>query len=91
MQENSGSSVAQTVYLENRNKLVLSGIKDILSFDEETVTLISSLGKIVVRGNGIRIESFGTESTDIVMQGKFDAVIYLGESSSGSFVRRLFK
>ncbi len=81
----------QTVYLENRNKLVLSGIKDILNFDEETVTLVSSLGKVVIRGSGIRIESYGTDSTDIVMQGKFDAVIYLGDSAGGSFVRRLFK
>lgn len=81
-----------TLFMDNRKKITLTGVKDIISFDEENVSLISSMGKVVIRGKDIRIESFGSDSTDMEIEGKFDAVVYLSDNSHKSgFIQRIFK
>ena len=81
-----------TLFMENRKNITLTGVKEIISFDDECVSLITVMGKAVIRGKDIRIENFGTESGDMEIEGKFDAVVYLNESSSkGGVLGRLFK
>lgn len=91
MKENE-ASIAHTLYMEERKRIALTGVKDILSFDEETVSIITVMGKAVIRGKNLRIESFDNDNGDMAVDGNFDAVVYLNESSSGgSLLRRLFK
>lgn len=85
-------TIPHTFFMEDRKRITLTGVKDILSFDEESVSLITVMGKAVIRGKDIRIDSFGTDSGDMVIDGKFDAVVYLNESASkGGIIGRLFK
>lgn len=89
---NEEMSVPHTLFMEDRKRIVLTGVKDILSFDEETVSLLTVMGKAIIRGRDIRIESFGTESSDMVIEGSFDAVVYLNDSGAkNTILRRLFK
>ncbi len=86
------SCFPHTIIMEDRKKISLTGIKDILSFDDETVSVISVMGKAVIRGKEIKIESFNVENGDMVIEGRFDALVYLNDSSAkGSVIRRLFK
>ena len=90
MEENF--STIQNVILENRNKLNISGIKEVISFDDETLLLDTSLGKMTVKGENIHIESFNTESGDLSAKGKFYAVVYMSDTKqSGGFLSRIFK
>ncbi len=91
MNENE-MGVPHTLFMEDRKRMTLTGVKEILSFDEESVSFITVMGKAVIRGKGIRIENFGTESGDMEVEGKIDAVVYLNESSAkGGVLGRLFK
>lgn len=84
--------ISHTLFMENRKRMTFTGVKEILSFDDECVSLITVMGKAVIRGKGIRIENFGTESGDMEIEGKIDALVYLNESSSkGGVLGRLFK
>ena len=38
------NTVVQNLVLENRNKLNISGVKDVLSFDDEVVIMETELG-----------------------------------------------
>ena len=90
MEENF--STIQNVILENRNKLNISGIKEVISFDDETLLLDTSLGKMTIKGENIHIESFNTESGDLSAKGKFYAVVYMSDTKqSGGFLSRIFK
>ena len=44
-----------TVILENRNKLSIGGGLDVLGFDDETVSLSTEMGNLIVKGNGLRV------------------------------------
>ena len=54
------------VIVEDRKKLTLTGIKDVVSFDEETIVLEASLGRLVIKGSGLHILSFVTDTGDLI-------------------------
>ena len=90
MEENF--AVVQNVIIENRKKLNLSGIKDVLNFDDETIMLDTSLGKMTIKGENLHIESFNVTTGDLTATGKVCAVVYMSDvKTSGGFVSRLFR
>ena len=90
MEENI--STIQNVIMENRKKLNISGVKDVSSFDEETILLDTSLGKMTIKGEGLRIESYNTATGDLSAVGKVYAVVYMSDArTSGGFLSRLFR
>ena len=90
MEENS--RIIQNVIIESRKKLCVSGVKQVISFDDETVLLESTLGKMTVKGENIKIESFNTETGDLSASGTIHAVVYMaGRDTGGGFISRLFK
>ena len=90
MEENFAA--IQNVIIENRGKLNISGIKEVISFDDETLLLDTSLGKMTVKGENIRVESFNTETGDLLATGKIHAVVYMSDAkTSGGFLSKIFK
>lgn len=90
MEENI--SVIQNIIIENRKKLNISGVKDVLSFDDETIMLDTALGKLTIKGEGLHIESFNNVTGDMSATGKVYAVVYMSDAkTSGGFLSRLFR
>ena len=85
-------STVQNVIIENRKKLNISGVKDVTSFDDETILLDTTLGKMTVKGEGLRIESFNTVTGDLMAIGKVYAVVYMSDArTSSGFLSRIFR
>ena len=83
--------VNQSVIIENRKKFVISGVKDVISFDDETVMLDTVLGKLVVKGDRLHILNFNNESGDIAGEGKIHAMIYTADEKTGGFFSKLLR
>ena len=49
------TGVIQNLILENRSKLSISGVLDVLSFDDQVVVVETELGLLTVKGENIRI------------------------------------
>ena len=52
---NTMNNVVQNIVLENREKLSISGVLDVLSFDDQIVILETELGLLTVKGENLRI------------------------------------
>ena len=89
MEENI--SVNQNIIIENRKCLNISGVKEVTSFDDETILLDSVQGKITIKGDGLHVESFNTITGDFCANGKVHAVVYMSYAKTGGFISRLFK
>ena len=90
MEENV--NVYQNVIIESRKKLNISGVKDVISFDDETILLDTPLGKMTIKGESIHIANFNTETGDLEAHGTIHAVVYMSDGkSSGGFISRLFR
>ena len=48
------TNVIQNIILENREKLSISGVLDVLSFDDQIVILETELGLLTVKGENLR-------------------------------------
>ena len=79
------------IIVEDRNKFVLTGIIEVISFDEDNVLLKTALGKLVIRGSGIHIQSFEAQAGDLTGEGRIHALIYTAQESEGGFLTRLFR
>lgn len=90
MSETNQNAQIQNVIIENREKISLSGITDVISFDDETLLLNSGMGRITVKGESLKIDSFNTDSGDLAATGKVHAVVYMSDVKQGGFFSRLF-
>lgn len=79
------------VIIENRKGLNVSGVRECISFDDETVILDTVLGLLTVKGEKLHIINFDTKTGDFSLEGKIHALAYTSQNNSTGFFSRLFK
>lgn len=89
MEENN--ILNHSVILENRKNLSISGVKECLGFDEETINLDTNFGKMTIKGMGLHIVSFNTESGELTADGRINAIVYTASQNQGGFFGKIFK
>ena len=67
---NIHSGVVQNILLENREKLNISGVNDVLSFDDQIVIIETELGLLTVKGEEIRINKLSVDTSEVIIDGK---------------------
>ena len=80
-----------SLILEGRGKLSVSGVVDVLSFDETLVSMETTLGLLQVRGSGLHIERLSLEGGELSLEGEIDSMDYEdGGQSRGGLLSRIF-
>ena len=80
-----------TVILEGREKLSISGVVDVQSFDEDQVLLETVRGMLVVRGQGLQVERLQLEAGELIVEGEVGCLEYDDSvQPRGGFFSRLF-
>lgn len=89
------SNILQNIVLENREKLTISGVLDVLSFDDQIVILETELGLLTVKGENIRISKLSLDTTEVIVEGTIFSLSYseknLDKKSASSFIGKIFK
>ena len=62
--------------LEDRSKLMLTGVNDVERFDENTVVLYTQLGELTIRGEKLHISELSVENGELNIDGEISAVVY---------------
>jgi len=83
---------AQNVILQNRSSLSVSGVTEVIGFDEAGVSMVTSLGDLLVRGSSLRISRLSLEVGQVDIEGSVDCVEYTKlKRKRESFLVRIFK
>ncbi len=79
--------------LENREKLLLTGVTDISSFDERTVVLFTQLGELTILGKNLHMNGLSIESGEVTVEGDIQALRYGDRDRQAplGFLARLFR
>jgi len=88
------SAVIQNLVLENREKLSISGVLDVLSFDDQIVILETELGLLNVKGENLRINKLSIDTSEVVIEGEVYNISYSEKSSDknkSSLLGKIFK
>ena len=91
MQDEKNFKQPHQLILEERGKLSVTGVQDVDCFDETVVILFTSLGRLVIRGRGLRVSAFSTDTGDFSLEGQIDSLTYSEEPSKTGFLRSLFR
>lgn len=85
----------QNIILENRNKLHLSGVLDVLNFDEQIVTVDTELGILIIKGSDLRLNKFNLENEELSIDGEIISMVYDDKNYSSkkgeSILAKIFK
>jgi sporulation protein YabP len=76
--------------LNERKELTVTGVTEVVSFDEETVVMKTSLGTLTVHGRQLQLKNLSTNGGQVEVSGTVSALIYQQNKPTGSWVRRLF-
>ena len=74
----------------NREKLSLTGVQDVSGFDESLIVLVTSLGPLTVRGEGLHIDRIDLNAGQLDVRGKVSDLCYEEPAREGGFWSRLF-
>lgn len=69
----------QEIILRDRSKLTMTGVNDVINFDESGIMISSCNGEISVDGEELRIVNLSSESGEIEIEGRIGGVFYFDE------------
>jgi len=85
----------QNLILENREKLNISGVIDVESFNDEAVIVDTELGMLVIKGIDLHINKLNIDNSELGIEGEIISCEYSDRDGSrnkgGSFFARMFK
>ena len=88
------TGVIQNLILENREKLSISGVIDVLSFDDQVVMVETELGLLTVKGENIRINKLSIDTSEVIVEGDISYLAYsdkVTDKTKGNLISKIFK
>ena len=93
MEEKLG--VSHRLTLNNRARGNLTGILDVIPFNESQIVLDTDMGLLTIRGKDLHVSRLSLEKGEIDIEGRTDSFTYSSNESirkaGQSFLSRLFK
>jgi len=76
-----------------RREMNISGVNDVVSFDESDVHLVTNGGEMFIEGSEMRIDVLDTDKGVVILSGKIDSVYYSNDAikEKRGFLGRIFK
>lgn len=81
--------------MTNRNKIQLTGVKDMVSFDMDEVLMETEQGMLLIKGSDMKVGRLSLDKGEVDIDGTVDTMIYSEVTSYAqkgkSFLKRLVK
>ena len=84
MAEEKRKNGRHTLLMEEREKVRIGGVMEVMSFDEEGIMMETACGLLMLKGAGLHIGKLDLESGDVTVDGSIDSITY----SDGSFTEK---
>lgn len=88
-------NIIQNLILENREKLTITGVIDVLSFDDQIVIIETELGLLTIKGEDLRINKLSIDSSEVMIEGKIFNLGYsenaVSDKGGNSLFSKIFK
>ena len=83
------------VILENRSRGTITGIQEVVSFDENQIVLDTDMGLLTVKGKNLHVSRLTLEKGETDIDGSIDSLAYSSNEadrkSGESLFSRLFR
>lgn len=86
--------VFQSLLLENKEVLNVTGVEGVDNFNDETVVLLTNKGKLTIKGLNLNISKLNVDEGKLIVKGNINVLMFSendGNKEKISFVKKLFK
>lgn len=80
--------------LDNRKRLSLSGVVEVISFNDENIILNTNLGTLTIKGEALKMNKLDVQNGEVMITGIVNSCIYTTneiKKDKDSIISRLFK
>ena len=74
--ENRLEEPRSNIILENRKKLTLTGVEEVISFDDEKILLNTKLGFLTIKGSELKMNKLDVQNGDVIIVGNVASIVY---------------
>src|SRR5690606_10034369 len=68
--------LVQNILMENRERMSISVVVDVESFDEESVVVETEMGSLVIKGEDLHINKLSIDSSELNIEGYITGLYY---------------
>lgn len=86
---NEGLQLPHSMTLKDRKTLTLTGVTEVVSFDDSSVVLHTGMGTLVIQGQQLQLKNLTLEGGQVAVDGHISALIYEEPRQGGGWLRRL--
>ncbi|MEF9934791.1 MAG: sporulation protein YabP [Clostridium sp.] len=81
------------IKLEGRKRLELTGVTEVLTFNEDNIVLETSLGALAIKGGNMKVGKLNVESGDMCIDGYIISLTYVtkDKAKKESILKKMFK
>ena len=94
-EEKKTSASRHMLTIDRRERVTITGLLDVISFDEETVIAETEMGILVLRGNNLHVSRLNLDNGELDLDGDITSVTYedapAAGKSKGSFFGKMFR
>ena len=86
--------ILQSLVLENKEILNITGVEGVDNFNDEIVVLITTKGRLTIKGENLAISKLNVDEGKLMVKGIINSLIfseYEGQREKVSLVKKLFK
>lgn len=92
MTENRVRSRNQNIMVEDREKMTVTGVEHVESFNENTIVLSTIKGGMIIKGDGMNISKLNIEDGSVKIEGIINSLNYTAKDvSTKNIIGKLFK
>ena len=82
--------VRHNLIVENRSSLTATGIRQVISYDEYTATVLTDLGTLIIGGKNLKVSELSCQSGELKVSGEIEYIQYEERrEKKGGFFGRL--
>ena len=81
------------VIMDKRERLAVTGLVDVISFDEDSIVSETEMGILIIRGNSLHINALNLEKGELEVDGEIESLSYEDTESlkNKGLLRKIFK
>ena len=76
--------------LHDRKKLTLTGVSEVISFDDTSVIMRTPLGTLIVQGDRLQLKTLTTEGGNVSVEGEISSLSYEQTRDHSGWLSRFF-
>ena len=83
------------ISIDRRERVLITGIVEVVSFDDETIVCETEMGALILRGNNLHVSKLSLDIGELEVDGEIDNIGYEDDMAHGrgksSLLSKIFK